>query len=188
MHRDHAIPLFRHNLLDGLHWSVITGIIDENIDGSQPFLGDRDDVDAIRFARNIRCDEGCSPASLFDFSDYAAELRFATRGDQHGSAFRGESLGDGAPDSAPAAGDHGNFALQKHAISHCFASNENSIAAALSKPRRTRTPNSTGALNLLCGAAKSRGGDRASRRVETNLLFAERDRAAIERSDSRAPV
>ena len=51
---------------------------------------------------------------LFDFLSDAAKFRLGTRSEQHGGAFRRETLGDGAADATPATGNYRNFAFEKH--------------------------------------------------------------------------
>ena len=131
MHRDHAVPLFRRDLFHGLHRPIVAGIVDQNIDRAETILRGRDDARAIGFAGDIACDPGAFASRLLDLARDIAEFRFGARRNQHGSAFGGETPGDGSADSAAAAGYDSNFALEKHEILAVLrvTSKEHSIAA-----------------------------------------------------------
>lgn len=112
MHGDHAIPFLGGDFLDGLHGSIVAGIIHQHIDRTELLARRGNDVRALGFARDIGGHMRRSAAGVGDFGHDGAKLGFRARCDQYGRAFRGEAPGDGASDGAPAAGNDGDFSIQ----------------------------------------------------------------------------
>ena len=132
MHGNHFVKFRQRIFLHRNHWTVVPGVVHENIDRAEFPLSCRHDPFAIVWPREVRCGVAGAPAVPGNFFGGRSEFLFRARREKHRRAFFGKQLRNGAADSAPRTGDKGNLVFEQH------RDNENSKEAGTEARRQPR--------------------------------------------------
>ncbi len=101
-----VVPLFVGDLFQRLAGHLVGGVVHEDVDLAERFYGGGDDVPAVLGIGDVAADEDGFAARLLDEPGRVLGVAVLVEvGDEHVSAFAGESDGHRPADAAVTAGD-----------------------------------------------------------------------------------